>query len=166
MPAEPDGPAVPDPPAEPVVGVVVTQVGAAEPVAAACALAGLEVDAVLSGVGVLVVCRDTSEGGPERVAETLTRSLAGVPAVLLVRREGRIRAHQWSDGVQGDEMIASLALDGAPEALGNLLLGTERIADFPDAVTSVGLGRVRALRMLAGSARSARRSARRAKKAS
>jgi hypothetical protein len=151
---------------QPVVAVVVTQVGAAEPVAAACALAGLEVDAVLSGVGVLVVCRDTSEGVPERVVETLTRSLAGVPAVLLVRRDGRVRAHQWLDGVQGDEMVASLVLDGAPEALGNLLLGIETVDDLPGVVTSVGIGRLKAVRMLARSAKAARGPKRRAKQAS
>jgi hypothetical protein len=153
-------------PTEPAYAVLVTQVGAAEPVAAACALAGLEVDAVLSGVGVLVVCRDTSEGAPERVAATLTRSLGGVPAVLIVRRNGQMRAHQWVDGEQGEEMIASIAVDGAPEALSNLLLGIETVDDLPGVVTSVGLGRIKAMRMLASSAKAARSGGKRKKKSS
>ncbi|MGC5168292.1 hypothetical protein [Luteimicrobium sp. DT211] len=142
---------------KPVRAVVVTQLGAAEPVAAMCAIAGLPVDAVLSGVGVLVWCRDTSEGAPERVAATLTRATAGLPAVLLVHRDDRIVAHTWLDGAAGDELAAGLALDGAPEALSNLLLGTETVDDFPGVVTSVGVGRLKAMRMMAKAGRTARR---------
>ncbi|GMA26362.1 hypothetical protein GCM10025864_41210 [Luteimicrobium album] len=142
---------------QPARAVVVTQLGAAEPAAAMCAIAGLPVDAVLSGVGVLVWCRDTSVGGPEQVAATITRATPGLPAVLLVHRDGQITAHTWLDGAVGDELAAGLALDGAPEGLTNLLLGTETVDDFPDVVTSVGVGRLKAVRMMTKAGRAARR---------
>lgn len=144
------------------VAVVVTQLGAAEPVAAACAIAGLGVDAVLSGIGVLVVCRDTAPGEPQRVAETLTRAMAGVSVLLLERRDDRITAHRWRDGVQGDQVPAGLALDGAPEALSNLLLGIETVGDLPGVVSSVGMGRLKAARTLTALARGARKAGRKA----
>jgi len=151
-----EGPEV-TPAAEPVRAVVVTQLGAAEPVAAICAIAGLEVDAVLSAVGVLAWCRDTAPGAPEQVAAALTRATPGLPAVLLVHRDGRIVAHTWLDGAAGDELASGLVLDGAPEALSNLLIGTETMDGFPDVVTSVGVGRLKAMRMMAKAGRAARR---------
>ena len=48
-------------------------------------------------------------------------------------------------------------LSGAPEILEDLLLGTTTPADVDGVVTSVGLSRFRALRMLAASARARRR---------
>jgi len=148
---------VPETAPEQARAVVVTQFGAADQAAALCALGGLPVDAVLSGVGVLVWCRDTSVGAPEQVAAALTRATPGLPAVLLVHRDGQIAARTWLDGAAGDELAAGLALDGAPEALTNLLLGSEVVGDFPDVVTSVGVGRLKAMRMMAKAGRAARR---------
>ncbi|PJI94316.1 hypothetical protein [Luteimicrobium subarcticum] len=159
-----DATAAPDAPRP--VAVVVTQVGAAEPLAAACALAGLEVDAVLSGIGVFVVCRDTSPGAPQRVAETLTRAMSGLPAILLERRDDRITAHRWLDGVQGDKLAPAIVLGGAPDALENLLLGVETVDELPGVVSSVGMGRFAAMRALASTARAAKRSAKKKGKAS
>lgn len=152
--AEPAEPAVP-----PGVNVAVTQLGSADAVAAACALAGLDVDAVLSGIGVLVVPRDPAPEAARAVARTLSRAVAGIPLLLLEREGDRIVAHRWQDGDEGDQLAPGLVLDGAPEALSNLLLGVEAVADLPGVVTSAGMGRLKAMRVLAASGRAARKAA-------
>lgn len=144
---------------EPVtLAVVLTQVASARALAAASALSGLAIDAVDSPVGALAVCRDLAGDGPAAAAGALSRAVKGVPVILLTRRGGQIAAHRWVDGVAGDDLPAGLVLDGAPEVLEDLMLGTTTVADLTGVVTSVGLSRWKAMRMLAAQARDARRS--------
>jgi len=48
-------------------------------------------------------------------------------------------------------------LDGAPDELEDLMLGTRTVADFDGVVSSVGMSRLKAMRVLASAARRARR---------
>jgi hypothetical protein len=48
-------------------------------------------------------------------------------------------------------------LDGAPGVIEEMLLGQTRAADLDGVVTSVGMSRLRAMRVLATAARAARR---------
>jgi hypothetical protein len=140
------------------VAIVVTQVASAQALAAAGALNGLAIDAVDSPVGALAVCRSLSGDGPARVAAALSTVVAGVPVILLERREGQISACRWLNGEPGEDLPPGLVLGDAPEVLEDLLLGTVTVADLPGVVTSVGLSRWRAMRILASRARSTRRS--------
>ncbi|MCV2393403.1 hypothetical protein OEB99_03710 [Actinotalea sp. M2MS4P-6] len=149
-----DGPA--DPTAG-VVAVVVTQVADPAPLAAACALAGVEVDAAPTPVGALAVCRRTEPGEPEQAAEAISRLLSNTPVLLVVRRDGALVATRWSGGSATTEVAPGLLLDGAPPELEGLLLGTVAVADLGGVVSSAGLGRWKATRMLASAARAARK---------
>jgi hypothetical protein len=140
-----------------LVALVVTPVAAPEPLAATCAMAKVPVDVVPSTVGAIAVCRDATGEAPRDAAIAISRLLKGVPVVLLHRDGGHVAAARWLDGAQGDDLAAGLVLSGAPEVLEDLLLGTVHAADVPGVVTSVGLSRFRALRMLAASARANRR---------
>lgn len=154
----PDPTSTPPPaPAPPAVALVVTPVAAPGPLAATCALAGVPVDVVPSTVGAIAVCRDTAGPGPRGAAEAISRLLKGVPVVLLLKSGGRVDASRWMDGEQGEDLAAGLVLSGAPEVLEDLLLGSTTAADVEGVVSSVGLSRFRALRMLAASARAKRR---------
>jgi len=139
------------------VALVVTPVAGPEPLAATCAMAKVPVDVVPSTVGAIAVCRDTAGDAPRDAAVAISRLLKGVPVVLLHKDGGRVAAARWLDGEQGEDLAAGLVLSGAPEVLEDLLLGTVRAADVPGVVSSVGLSRFRALRMLAASARENRR---------
>ena len=155
----PSGPPTPGPtpgalPA--TVAVVVTPVAAPGPLAATCAMAGVPVDVVPSTVGALAVCRESSGLGPRQAAVAISRLLKGVPVVLLEKSGGRVAASRWMDGEQGEDLAAGLVLSGAPDVLEDLLLGTTTPADVDGVVSSVGLSRFRALRMLAASARANR----------
>ena len=139
------------------VALVVTPVAAPEPLAATCAIAKVAVDVVPSTVGAIAVCRDATGGVPREAAEAVSRLLKGVPVVLLEKSGGRVAASRWLDGRQGEDLAAGLVLSGAPEVLEDLLLGTTSPADVAGVVSSVGISRLRALRMLAASARAKRR---------
>lgn len=142
------------------LALVLTQVASPEPLAAACALAGVEVDAVPTPVGAVAVCRRTAPGEPEAAAEAISRLLSNTPVLLVVRRDGALQASRWSGGTATAEVAPGLVLDGAPREVEGLVIGTLAAADLPGTVTSVGLGRWRATRMLATAARAARRGSR------
>jgi hypothetical protein len=145
-------------PARPApVALVLTPVAIPEPLAATCALAKVAVDVVPSEVGAIAVCRDTTGSAPRDAAIAVSRLLKGVPVVLLVKDGGRAVASRWMDGVQGDDLKAGLVMSGAPDLVEDLLLGSTAPADVPGVVSSVGISRFRAMRMLAASARANRR---------
>lgn len=131
----------------PTVAVVVTQVAVAEALAAACALASVAVDAVPSPVGALAVLRDPTAGTD--AAGAVSRLLRQVPVVLLERRASKVSASQWVGGEQQKELPAGLVLSGAPPVLEDLLLGDVPAAEVEGAVSSVGLSRWKAMRLLA-----------------
>ena len=131
----------------PTVAVVVTQVAVAEALAAACSLAGVDVDAVPSPVGALAVLRDPGAG--VSAAGAVSTLLRQVPVVLLERREGKVSASQWVAGAHQKDLPAGLVLSGAPEVLEELLLGDLPAADVEGAVPSVGMSRWKAMRLLA-----------------
>ncbi len=146
-----------DPAQDAAIAIVITQVATPDVLAAACALGGVEVDAVATSAGAIAVCRRTSPGEPEQVAEAISKVLTNTPVLLAVRRDGAVVATRWASGQATTEVAPGLLLDGAPAELEGLLLGTLTLADLPEAVSSVGLGRWKATRMLAGAARAARR---------
>lgn len=143
----PAGAPVPAP--EPVVALVVTQVAGAKPLAAACALAGVDVDAVPSPVGAIAVLRDTQDSTRTTAAAgAVSQMLRTSPIVLLDRRAGRISASRWQGGQHDDDLAPGLVLSGAPEVLEDLLLGGVDLADVDGTVTSVGMSRWSAMRAL------------------
>ncbi|MEN1976790.1 MULTISPECIES: hypothetical protein [unclassified Cellulomonas] len=141
-------------PDEPVVAVVVTQVDGARPLAAACSLAGVDVDAVPSPVGALAVLRDTADAaGTAAAAEAISRMLRGSPVVLLDRRAGRIAASRWVGGTREDDLPPGLVLSGAPAVLEDVLVGGTPVAELDGVETSVGMSRWAAMRALSGGRR-------------
>ena len=132
---------------EPSVALVVTQVAAAAPLAAACALARVDVDAVPSPVGAIAVLRDPASGPAG--AEAISRFLRTLPVILLERREGQISAGRWTGGERVADLPPGLVLSDAPSVLEDLLLGDAAAGDLPGTVSSVGMSRWQAMRALA-----------------
>ena len=139
------------------VALVVTPVANAQALAATCAIAKVAADVVPSPVGALAVCRVTAGTGPADAAGAVSQLLRGVPLVLLESREGQITASRWLDGARGDDLAPGLVLNDAPEVLEDLVLGTTTPADLDGVVSSVGMSRLKAMRVLASAARAARR---------
>ncbi|MCL2092031.1 MAG: hypothetical protein FWH11_12685 [Micrococcales bacterium] len=153
------GPApVPDDPSgldEPVtVALLLTQVVAAEPLAAVCCLAGVQAEAVGSAAGSVAVLTDPTAAA--EAAAAVSRMLPGTRVVLLERRDGSIAAAVWSRGVRGEEAPPGLVLAEGPALLEDLLLGSTTLDDLEGTVPSAGMSRFKALRLLSKAARQAR----------
>ena len=73
--------------------------------------------------------------------------------ILLERREGQITASRWVGGARDGDLPAGLVLSDAPAVLEDLLLGSVQAGDVEGVVTSVGMSRWQAMRLIAGSAR-------------
>ncbi len=131
----------------PTVALVVTPVAVAEPLAAACALAKVPADAVPSPVGAIAVLRDPAAGAAGAAA--VSQLLRQVPVVLVERRESRMSASQWIGGARTRDLPPGLVLADAPEVLEDLLLGGAEAPAIEGSVTSVGMSRLAAMRMLA-----------------
>lgn len=150
-------PSVPDSPAgldQVTIALLLTQVVAAEPLAAVCSLAGVQAQAVGSPLGSVAVLTDPAVGAA--AAANVSRMLPGTEVVLLERRDGSIAAAVWSRGVRDEEVAPGLVLAEGPAVLEDLLLGDTTAADLEGAVSSVGISRFRAMRLLTKAARQAR----------
>lgn len=153
-PERPEQPDKPVEPEEPVVAILVTQVAGARPLAAACSLAGVDVDAVASPVGALAVLRDTRDAATTaEAAAAVSGMLRASPVVLLDRRAGRIAASRWVAGEREDDLPPGLVMSGAPEVLDDLLVGGKPVAEVEGVETSVGMTRWAAMRALSGGRR-------------
>ncbi|WP_159808286.1 hypothetical protein [Cellulomonas citrea] len=140
---------------EPVtVALLLTQVAAAEPLAAVCSLSGVSAQAVTTGVGAVAVLTDPA-GGPA-AGGAVSRLLAGTTVVLLERRAGAIAATAWSGGSQDGDLAPGLVLSQAPTIVEDLLLGDVEAQAVDGAVSSEGISRLRALRLLTKVARRGR----------
>ena len=142
---------------DPDLAVLITQVAEAEPLAAACALAGIDVDVVPTPVGAIGVLRETSDDVPDRAAVAISRLVAGVPLVLVTRWGEQLTCVRYADGTADGELPPGLVLGGAPDALEDLLTGHLTLADLPGVVPSTGIGRLKAVRMLSQVGRKGRK---------
>ncbi|WP_421741834.1 hypothetical protein [Cellulomonas sp.] len=136
---------------DPSVVLVITQVAAPAPLAAACAIAKVEVDVVPTPIGAIASLRDPKAASDGAAA--ISKLLRTIPVILLERREGQITASRWTAGERGDDLPAGLVLSDAPPVLEDLLLGSVRAGDVEGVVTSVGMSRWQAMRTIASSAK-------------
>ncbi len=146
-----------EPTHEPELAVLITQIAGAEPLAAACSLAQLDVDAVPTSVGALAVLRDRSGDAPDRAASAVSQLVRGVPLVLVTRRGEQLTCVRYQDGASEGTLAPGLVLGGAPEELEDLLTGQVTVDDLAGVVPSSSISRLKAMRMLTGAARKARK---------
>ena len=131
----------------PTVALVVTPVAGAAPLAAACALAKVAADVVPSEVGAIAVLRDPVAG--RAGAAAVSQLLRQVPVVLLERRASQMSATQWVAGAHERDLPPGLVLSDAPEVLEELLLDGRAPASVDGVVSSAGMSRFAAMRVLA-----------------
>jgi hypothetical protein len=143
--------------ADPDLAALITQVADAEALAAACSLAGIEIDAVPTPVGALAILRDRSDGVPQRAAASVSQVVKGVPLILVTRHGEQLACFRYLDGAEEGKLPPGLVLGGAPEALEDLLTGHLTLADLPGVIPSEGISRLKAIRMLSAVSRKARK---------
>ncbi|WP_024288688.1 hypothetical protein [Cellulomonas sp. KRMCY2] len=141
----------------PATAVILTKVAVPEGLAAACAMSKIPIDAVPTAIGAVAVCRSTGIGDPETAAQVISQMLSNTPVVLLTQRDGQMTAARWADGKQDEELSPALMLDGAPPEVEQLLLGQLSASELPGVVTSAGMSRWKAMRILAAAAKAGRK---------
>ena len=151
--SETDGASVPDGPEAPSIALIITQIAGAQALVAACALAKVPVDAFDTGVGSVASCRDLTPGGPDRAAAAISEMIKDIPVILIEARKGQLSASRWQLGKRQADLPAGLVLDGAPEELEDLLIGSTTLDQIDGVITSVGISRFKALRQLGALAR-------------
>ncbi len=143
--------------AGPAFVLVITQIAGAEPLAAACALADVDADALATDIGAVAVLRETAVDSVTKAANALTTLIAGVPIIVVERRADHLTITRWQDGVRGDELAPGLVLGGAPEEVEDLVTGATQVDQLPNIVASTSITRWKAMRLLTSAARKARK---------
>lgn len=130
--------------------VLLTQVASAEALAATCALHGLDVVAADSPIGAYLLT-DSAVG--ESASAALSNAVRGVPFLLLAVQDDRLTAHRWQDGARGDDVPAALLLDSLPSQVEQILIGAVGDDELGPLVRSKDIGKWKAMRILARTAR-------------
>ena len=151
--SEADGASVPDGPEAPSIALIITQIAGAQALVAACALAKVPVDAFDTEVGSVAACRDLTPEGPGRAAAAISEMVKDIPVILVEARKGQLSASRWQLGKRQADLPAGLVLDGAPEELEDLLIGSITLDQIDGVITSVGISRFKAMRQLGSLAR-------------
>ncbi|WP_152650580.1 hypothetical protein [Demequina aurantiaca] len=129
--------------------------------AALCSLNSIDGKVIETGAGAFAVLDDTSEGAVDNAGKAISTFLKEQPMLAMERRGGHITIHRWSAGEKGESLSPGFALDQAPSAITNLMMGTENIEDFavthPDKVHDANMGRFKAFKELRKMAKEANR---------
>lgn len=135
------------------LAMLITRVAFPTALAGACALADVAAEVVGTEAGAVALLHDIDGDAPEQAAAAITKVVAGVPALLVMKFEGQITVTQYLDGVDAGRLPPAVVLTSAAELVEELIVGAVKPSDVPGAVSSVGLSKVKAMRMIAEAAR-------------
>lgn len=135
------------------LAILLTPIAQAKALAAACALSGIAADAVDTHTGAVALLHDIDGEAPEQAASILSKVVSGFPIVLVTKTEGQIGVSQFLAGEEKGPLAPAVVLTAAPELVEDLIIGAVKPADVPGSVTSVGMGKAKALKLLADAAR-------------
>ena len=139
------------------LAVVLTPVAEPKALAAACALVGLEVDAVPSSSGAVAVLSGKQGEGAEAAARAIAAAVPQLPILLVTKGAGQLRALRFHGSNPPEEVLAGLLVAGASGVLEDLLVGAVVPKQVPGTVSSVGLSHAKAMLWLASANRHHRR---------
>lgn len=135
------------------LAILITRVAFPNALAAACALAEVAADVVGTEVGAIAILHDIDDEAPERAAAALTQVVRGIPALLVTKAEGQISVTEFADGADRGPLPPAVVLTSASELVEELIVGALKPSDVPGVVSSVGIGKMRALKMIADAAK-------------
>lgn len=128
----------------PVV-LLVTQVREAGALAAACAMAKLEVDCFDSEAGAVAILTPGETWRAD--AKAISHLLRSVPVLALESDGTQINCVRFTNGEEGETLPPGLVLSGLPAVLSDVLTGAAGLDDLD--TTSSQMSRWRAMRILA-----------------
>jgi hypothetical protein len=142
---------------------LLTPIPNGEVLAAICSLNKIGGKVIETGAGAFAVLDDTSEGATDHAGQAISAFVKDRPMLAMERRSGHITIHTWLAGVKGESLSPGFALDDAPGAILNLMMGTETIDDLaqshPDKVYDANMSRMKAFGRLRKLAKQAKRDA-------
>lgn len=147
--------------AESATVALLTPIPNGKVLAAICSLNSIGGKVIETGAGAFAVLNDTSEGAVDHAGKVISTFVKDRPMLAMERRGGHITIHRWTAGVKGESISPGFALDEAPGAIADLMMGTETIdglaVTHPDKVHDANMGRVQAFRQLRKLAKEAKR---------
>ncbi|PJM73648.1 hypothetical protein CS006_00150 [Bifidobacterium primatium] len=103
--------------------VLITQLSAADLLAAFCQLSDISAQCVASDAGAVAVLRNVDGDGPEAAARDLTTVISGLSAVLAVNRADKLEATLWVNGKPGTQFAPPVLFMSTPDFVEDLLIG-------------------------------------------
>ncbi|NEG95944.1 hypothetical protein GFD17_04060 [Bifidobacterium sp. SMB2] len=108
--------------------VLITQLSAADLLAAFCQLSDISAQCVASDTGAVAVLRNVDGDGPEAAARDLTTVISGLSAVLAVNRADKLEATLWVNGKPGTQFAPPVLFMSTPDFVEDLLIGAIDVA--------------------------------------
>jgi hypothetical protein len=135
------------------MAALVTPVAEPTALVGALALAGIQADVIGSPTGALAVLRDLEGDAPKASAAAMSAVLTGAEIVLAARGDGQITTTRYSDGACLGDVPLPIVLAAAPVEIEDIITGALALSDIEGVISTDGVGRGKALRMIAAAAR-------------
>lgn len=103
--------------------LLITRLRDPDVLAALSVLADVDDYCIGDRFGAVAILKDLDGSHPEDAAARLTKLVIGLSAILVVNRAGRIEAHQWVNGQQGESFPPPIVFANAPAWVEDLLVG-------------------------------------------
>ncbi|PLS31597.1 hypothetical protein Uis1B_0588 [Bifidobacterium margollesii] len=137
--------------------VLITQLSAADLLAAFCQLSDISAECVGNESGAVAVLRNVNGDGPEAAARDLTTVVSGLSVVLAVNRADKLEATLYVNGKPGSQFAPPVLFMSTPPFVEDLLIGTTKVDDLKaqglDVVDAGKMERAEALKVIAGHTR-------------
>lgn len=130
--------------AAPALVLLITQVSDATALAAACAVAKIDIEAFDTDAGAVAVLTSTADW--QAVAAGISGLLRQAPVLVLASDGDQIAASRWIGGCQDCELATGVVLSALPTTVSDILAGTADPASI--STVSSNMSRWKAMRIL------------------
>lgn len=128
------------------VAFLITPIAGGDRLAAACAMAGINANAVGTEIGAIAQLEDSLH--LSAAAISISKLLGKVELLAVERVDGQLTIHSWAEGAQVKKLAPGLVLDGTPSGVLDVLTGSAELEELGEVFPSQNLGKFAAFRML------------------
>lgn len=112
--------------------LLITRLRDPDVLAALSVLADVDDYCIGDRFGAVAILKNLDGSHPEDAAAHLTKLVTGLSTILVVNRAGRIEAHQWVNGEQGESFPPPIVFANAPAWVEDLLVGQVTLDELLD----------------------------------
>lgn len=125
---------------------LITPIAGGDRLAAACAMAGIDAEAVSTEIGAIAQLADPLH--LDASAISISRLLGKNELLAVERADGLLTINSWAEGAKVKKLAPGLVLDGAPSGVLDLLSGSGELAELGEVFPSSKIGKFAAFRLL------------------